>query len=388
MYQKKFKFDVSIIGGVGHIGLPLGLLLKKQNLRVALIDIDEKNINLVNQKKMPFFEKGAQKLLNNGIFVTNDFKYLKQSKTIIICIGTPIDEYFNPKIDLFFKLIFDIKKYIARNQTLIIRSSVYPQTCNKIIKIIHNNIAYCPERIVQGKSIEEMHKLPQIVSGFSKKAINDSKNIFKLISKKIIVTEVLEAELIKLFSNSWRYVNFAISNQFYMISTQFGLNYNQLRKKMIDGYDRNKNIPSAGLTAGPCLLKDTMQLTTFSQNQFTLGHDAMLINEGFPNFIVNLIKKEKNISRKKIGLLGLTFKADVDDIRDSLSFKLIKLFNFNGFNFLLSDEYYKHRDNVKKEILIKNSDIIVLAVPHTKYKKCIIPKNKTVIDIWGFFEKK
>jgi UDP-N-acetyl-D-mannosaminuronic acid dehydrogenase len=202
------------------------------------------------------------------------------------------------------------------------------------------------------------------------------------------VTEVLEAELIKLFSNSWRYVNFAISNQFYMISTQFGLNYNQLRKKMIDGYDRNKNIPSAGLTAGPCLLKDTMQLTTFSQNQFTLGHDAMLINEGFPNFIVNLIKKEKNISRKKIGLLGLTFKADVDDIRDSLSFKLIKLFNFNGFNFLLSDEYYKHRDNVKKEILIKNSDIIVLAVPHTKYKKCIIPKNKTVIDIWGFFEKK
>ncbi len=116
MYQKKFKFDVSIIGGVGHIGLPLGLLLKKQNLRVALIDIDEKNINLVNQKKMPFFEKGAQKLLNNGIFVTNDFKYLKQSKTIIICIGTPIDEYFNPKIDLFFKLIFDIKNILLETK--------------------------------------------------------------------------------------------------------------------------------------------------------------------------------------------------------------------------------------------------------------------------------
>ena len=299
MYQKKFEFDVSIIGGVGHIGLPLGLLLKKQKLKVALIDINAKNINLVNQKKMPFFEKGAQKLLNNGIFVTNDFNYLKKSNTIIICIGTPIDEYFNPKIDSFFTLIFDIKKYISRNQTVIIRSSVYPQTCNKIIKILHKNIAYCPERIVQGKSIEEMHKLPQIVSGFSKKAINDSKNIFRLISKKIIVTEVLEAELIKLFSNSWRYVNFAISNQFYMISTQFGINYNKLRKKMIDGYARNKNIPSAGLTAGPCLLKDTMQLTAFSQNQFTLGHDAMLINEGLPNFIVNLIKKEKNISRKK-----------------------------------------------------------------------------------------
>ena len=84
---------------------------------------------------------------------------------------------------------------------------------------------------MQGKAIEEMHNLTQIVSGFSKKAISDSKKFFSLISKEIIVSEVLEAELIKLFSNSWRYVNFAISNQFYMICAQFGIDYNLLRKK-------------------------------------------------------------------------------------------------------------------------------------------------------------
>ena len=274
-----------------------------------------------------------------------------------------------------------------KKQTIIIRSSVYPQTCKKIVDILNKNIAYCPERIVQGKAIEEMHKLPQIVSGFSKKAINDSKNIFKLISKEIIVSDVLEAELIKLFSNSWRYVNFAISNQFYMICAQFGIDYNLLRKKMIHGYDRNKNIPTAGFTAGPCLLKDTMQLTAFTHNQFSLGYDAMLINEGIPNFIVNILKKEKNINKKKIGILGLTFKPDVDDIRDSLSFKLIKLFNFNGFKYFVSDEFYKHKHHISKEELVKKSDIIVLTVPHTNYKKFRIPKSKKLIDIWGFFEK-
>lgn len=379
--------SVSIIGGAGHIGLPLGLLLKNKGVEVTLIDIDKTNINKIKNKKMPFFEKGAQSLLNNGIKITSDLRNIKKSNIIIVCIGTPVDEYFNPKLEPFFKVIKDLKKFLSSKQTVIIRSSVYPQTCKKIVQILHRNIAYCPERIVQGKAIEEMHKLPQIVSGFSKKAINDSKKIFDLISKEIIISEVLEAELIKLFSNSWRYVNFAISNQFYMICAQFGIDYNLLRKKMIQGYDRNKSIASAGFTAGPCLLKDTMQLTAFSQNQFSLGNNAMLINEGIPNFIVNILKKDKNITKKKIGILGLTFKPDIDDIRDSLSFKLIKLFNFNGFKYLISDEYFKHDKNVSKEVLIKKSDIIILAVPHTNYNKCIIPKSKKIIDIWGFFEK-
>jgi len=381
------NLTVSILGGAGHIGLPLGLLLKNKGVNITLIDIDKKNIDKIKNKKMPFYEKGAQSLLNKGIKITDDLKTIKNSKIVIVCIGTPVDEYFNPKLDSFFRVIKELKKYTSPKQTVIIRSSVYPQTCKKIVQILHRNISYCPERIVQGKAIEEMHKLPQIVSGFSKKAIIDSKKIFNLISKEIIVSDVLEAELIKLFSNSWRYVNFAISNQFYMICAQFGIDYNLLRKKMTHGYDRNKSIPSAGFTAGPCLLKDTMQLTAFTQNQFSLGHNAMLINEGIPNFIVNILKKDKNINKKKIGILGLTFKPDIDDIRDSLSFKLIKLFNFNGFRYFVSDEFFKHKDNISKEKLIKKSDIVILAVPHSNYNKCKIPKSKKIIDIWGFFDK-
>lgn len=387
MKIKNNMYDVAIIGGAGHIGLPLGLLLKNKKCKVILVDVDKKNIDKIKSKKMPFYEKGAEKLLKKGIDVTTDYQVVKSAKIIIICIGTPVDEYSNPKLEIFFKVIGYLKKFVQSNQTIIIRSSVYPQTCKKVVDILHKNISYCPERIVQGKAIEEMHKLPQIVSGFSKKAINDSKKIFKLISKEIIICEVLEAELIKLFSNSWRYVNFAISNQFYMICSQLEIDYNSLRKKMVQGYDRNKNIPSAGFTAGPCLLKDTMQLSAFTHNQFSLGHDAMLINEGIPNFIVNMLKKEKNILKKKIGVLGLTFKPDIDDIRDSLSFKLIKLFNFNGFKYFLSDEFYLHEKHISKEELIKKSDIIILAVPHSNYKKCKIPKSKKIIDIWGFFDK-
>ena len=385
--NKKYKYDICIIGGAGHIGLPLGLLFKEKNKKVVLYDVNLINLKLIDDKKMPFYEKGAQKLLSTGIDTSSDFDIIKSSKNIIVCIGTPVDEYLNPKFENFFNLFYNLKEILKKNQTIIIRSSVYPKTCQRLAEIVNNNIAYCPERIVQGSSISEMAKLPQIVSGFSKTAINNSSKLFRLISKKIIITTVLEAELIKLFSNSWRYVNFAVSNQFFMIASNLDINYSRLRKLMIDGYERNKSIPMAGFAAGPCLLKDTMQLTSFTENNFNLGHNAMLINEGLPSFIVENLKKKCDIRNKKVGILGLTFKSNVDDIRDSLSFKLIKILKFNGCEVLVSDEFYKHNDHISKNKLINNSEIIILAVPHDSYKSCKIPKSKILIDTWGFFEK-
>ena len=160
----------------------------------------------------------------------------------------------------------DVKKYLTPKKLIIIRSSIYPGTCLNVQKFLgkrYDNISYCPERVVQGKSISELPKLPQIVSGVSKKSINQSKKLFELICKKIIITSILEAELIKLFSNAWRYINFSISNQFYIISEKFNINFKKLRNNMIDGYDRNKSMPMAGFAAGPCLYKDTAQLNAF-----------------------------------------------------------------------------------------------------------------------------
>ena len=205
--------------------------------------------------------------------------------------------------------------------------------------------------------------------------------------KKIIYTKIIEAELIKLFSNTYRYINFSISNQFYMMCKNQGLDFFKIRKLMRDNYIRNTNIPMAGFASGPCLLKDTMQLSHFYKHKFSLCHEAMLINEGLPNFIIKKLKKDHNLRKKTVGILGLSFKAENDDIRDSLSIKLLKKLKLSKIKTLQSDEYYKNRKNIDKNILINKSDIIIIATPHKAYKNLKIKKNKVLVDIWGIFEK-
>tara|TARA_B110000037_G_scaffold219965_1_gene286332 strand:+ start:238 stop:1422 length:1185 start_codon:yes stop_codon:yes gene_type:complete len=388
------SIDVLIVGGAGHIGLPLGLLFAAKNKKVVLLDNDIKNIKKINNLEMPFMENGGVQLLKknkNNIFATNNTSLIKFAKIVIICIGTPVK---NSKPDLinFFKMFRDIKSELNPKNLLVIRSSIYPGTVKKISNILgkdFKNISYCPERVVQGKSISELPKLPQIISGVSEKSINDSKKLFELICKKIIITSILEAELIKLFSNAWRYINFSISNQFFMICDKFEIDFKSLRKNMIDGYDRNKGIPYAGFAAGPCLYKDTAQLNSFLNNSFSLGKAATKVNQGLTNFIYKKIKntfKEK-LKKKKIGILGVAFKPDIDDIRDSLSIDLYKFLKRKNLKVKISDDYVKMDEIIDKKKLIKESDIIILGVPHSSYKKLKIPKNKYLIDTWGFFEK-
>jgi UDP-N-acetyl-D-mannosaminuronic acid dehydrogenase len=385
---------ITIIGGAGHIGLPLGILFAAKKKNVVLYDKNNSLIKKINKCQFPFVEKNGAKLLKKykrRIIASTNKNYITSADVIIICIGTPV---INNKPDLinFFNLFKEIKHLLNPNQLIIIRSSIYPGTCEKVHRFLGKkfiNISYCPERVVQGKSIEELPKLPQIISGISDKAISESTKLFNLICKKTIVTSILEAELIKLFSNSWRYINFSIANEFYMICENLGINFNNLRKKMIDGYERNKNIPTAGFAAGPCLFKDTMQLNVYLKKSFNLGTIATKINEGLPNFLYKkLLRKFKNKLRSKtIGILGVSFKADIDDIRDSLAIKLLYLLKEKKLNVLFSDDYASLKKNVNKTQLINRSDIIIIGSPHSVYKKLIIPKNKYLVDIWSLFEK-
>ena len=387
---------ICIVGGAGHVGVPLGLALSSKGYNVVLIDKDKKNVKKINQSKMPFIEEGCNKLLKKmifkkKIFATTNLSEVKKCKYIIVCIGTPINNQFNPDLKNFIKFFYELKKHLNKNHIVIVRSSIYPGICNKIFNIIKNrckNLSYCPERIAQGRSIIELPKLSQIVSGINNKSKIESKKIFKKICKKIIFTEIIEAELIKLFSNAYRYINFSISNQFYMMCKELGLDFSKIRNLMMDNYKRNENLPAAGFTAGPCLLKDTMQLSSFYKHKFSLGYSAMSINEELPIFIVKELGKKYNLKKKTIGILGLSFKAENDDIRDSLSLKLLNYLKSKKIKTLQSDEYYKNKDNVDKKVLLKKSDIIILCTPHKAYKNLKIKKNKVLVDIWSLIEKK
>jgi len=388
------KAEIAIIGGAGHIGLPLGILFANKGKKVLLYDKNKENVKKINQLQMPFMEHGGESLLKKNkkrIFATTEKDYLKYPKTIIICIGTPVKNS-KPNLKFFFKMFKEVKPYLDTSKLIIIRSSIYPGTCLKVQKLLgkkFKNISYCPERVVQGKSISELPKLPQIVSGLSENSINRSKVLFKLICNKIIITTILEAELTKLFSNAWRYINFSISNQFYNICENLDINFRSLRKNMIEGYERNKSMPMAGFAAGPCLYKDTAQLNAFLKNSFTLGIAATKINQSFPKAIYSKMfhKFKSNLFKKKIGILGLAFKSDIDDTRDSLSLNLYRLLKKKKLNVKISDDFVDMKGLINKKELIKKCDIIILGVPHSTYKNIKIPKNKYLIDSWGFFEK-
>ena len=388
--NSNYEFDAAIVGGLGHVGLPLGIVFADNGLKVCLCDIDKKKAELVKEGKMPFIEYGAEpilkKVLNNGnLTISLDDNSISKAKNVIVAIGTPVDEYLNPKTRQFLEFFEGIKKNLDKEQLIVIRSTVYPHTCMQVLNLLGKDwkVAYCPERIVQGHSIKELRELPQIVAGLSEAAIKEASELFSKVSPKIIKATMGEAELVKLFSNAWRYVQFAVANQFYMISHNFEVDYEKVRHAMREGYERAHSLPGAGFAAGPCLLKDTMQLSAFNSNNFLLGHAAMMINEGLPNFIVDNLRKKHDLGKTKVGILGMAFKADIDDIRDSLSFKLGKILRFHGAKVYYSDEYAKNPDFVSKEELIKQSDVIIVAVPHSAYKGMEIPKGKEVVDLWN-----
>ena len=393
MINKNF---VCIVGGAGHIGTPLGLALSSKGYNVILIDKNEENIKKINHGIMPFIEEGCAKLLKKmiskrKIFATLDLNEVKKCKYIIVCLGTPINKKFEPNLKNFISFFYSLKKYLNRNHIVIIRSSIYPGICNKVFNIIESyckNLSYCPERIAQGKSLKELPKISQIVSGKNTKSILESGKIFKKICGKIIYTKIVEAELIKLFSNAYRFINFSISNQFYMMCKNQGLDFFKIRNLMRDNYKRNENIPPAGFTAGPCLLKDTMQLSSFYNHKFSLLHSAKSINENLPIFIINKLSEKYDLRKKTVGILGLSFKAENDDIRDSLSIKLLNYLKSKKIRTLQSDEYYKDKNNIDKNLLVKKSDIIIVSTPHKAYRNLKINKKKVLIDIWGFVEKK
>ena len=385
---------ICIIGGAGHIGFPLGLYLSSKKNYVYLFDKNKKSCQIINSSNSPHYEEGVEvfiKKYKKYYQAGHDLEYIKNANIIIICLGTPVNNDSSPKIKEFLQVIKKITKYLNNNQLIVIRSSVYPGTIDKIKKILdkkNKKISYCPERILQGSALRELPKLSQIVSGINQKSVKEAKLFFeKNITKKIILTSTFEAELIKLFSNALRYIHFAISNEFFMICKNFGVSFEKIRKDMMIGYSRNDNLYKAGFAAGPCLVKDTMQLSSLFNKKFHLGKSALKVNQNFPNFLIKNLEKKLNIKNKTIGILGMAFKSDVDDLRDSLSLKLLKILKSKKIKFYKSDEYYKDNEIVTKEFLIKNSDIIIVAVPHKSYKKLKINNKKIVIDTWNIIKR-
>lgn len=391
------KFDLVIIGGAGHVGLPLGIVFANAGIKTLIYDINKEGLEQIKQGHVPFTEIGAEPVLKKcleekSISVSDKLEDIRSIPNIIITIGTPIDDFLNPVFKHLNQCIEDLLPFLDDDQLLILRSTITPgvtEWLNDKIKKSNKKtkVAFCPERIVQGKAVEELSKLPQLISGTSVEAIEQAKSLFAHISTDLVELEPMEAEFAKLFCNAYRYIQFAATNQFLMIAQQAGLDYTKILNAMKKNYKRLDDLPSAGFAAGPCLLKDTMQLAAFNKNQFPLGMNAMMVNEGLPLFIIEQLRKVYHLKSMKVVLLGMAFKANIDDNRSSLSYKFKNQMVLHCDQIICTDPHVENdKDLVPLEEALSVGDLFILCVPHDAYKGLSF-EQKPVVDIWGFYEK-
>ena len=386
---------IVIVGGCGHVGLPLGVALANLDCEVIAYDINRNSVDLVNSGSPPFLEEGLElglkSALKHGFSATTNPAAISSAEIVIMIIGTPLDENLDPDLKIVFSAINDISDYLKDDQLLILRSTVFPGCTKQIelnLKQIGKNpeISFCPERILEGKAMEELHTLPQIIGANTDKAFNWSAELFAKFGVKIIRTTPEEAELVKLFTNSWRYIKFAAANEFWMIANNLGIDFENVRSALTFDYPRAEDLPGAGFTAGPCLFKDTKQLSVANLNKFAMGNAAIEINDGLPNYIVNRLSSRHNLSEITIGILGMAFKSESDDTRSSLSYTIKDLLSKQCRKVLTHDPYVKNDlDLVSLQVILENADILVIGAPHNIYKTVLT--SKPIIDVWNLLKR-
>jgi UDP-N-acetyl-D-mannosaminuronic acid dehydrogenase len=390
------EYDVCIVGGCGHVGLPLAMCFAKEGKHVAILDSNEVAISTVLSGCMPFMEGSSEELLRDVVasghmHACSDPDVISRSKAVVLILGTPVDEHLNPSFSGIIRVVKGYIPYFKDGQLLILRSTVYPGTSDNLRRLLLKegldvDIAFCPERIAEGHAVRELYELPQIISAFTPDGKKRASELFSTFGGDIVELEPLEAELAKLFTNTWRYMKFAIANQFFSIANDHGIDYYKLHKAITHNYPRAKDLPRAGFAAGPCLFKDTMQLAAFSNNSFFLGHAAMLVNEGQPAYIVECLKRNINLHDKTVGILGMAFKADSDDSRESLAYKLRRILEIACKDVLITDPYVQDERILPLEEVIGRSDILIVGAPHTVYKNLDL-QGRHVVDIWNLFGK-
>ncbi|HKW06924.1 MAG TPA: nucleotide sugar dehydrogenase [Candidatus Dormibacteraeota bacterium] len=385
--------DLVIVGGCGHVGLPLALSLADSGYRVGINDIDDIKIAQVKSGHVPFRESGAEALLarmlaTGRLELSTDPAMLQRTQTTILVIGTPIDEFMNPSVRIFERVLDELTPHLQHGSLVILRSTVFPGTTETVERRlraagIEADVAFCPERIAEGHALEELRTLPQIVGVTSDGAFERARVIFERMGiKTVIQTTPLEAELAKLFTNTWRYMKFAVANQFFQIVNRSGLDYNRVLDAIRRDYPRAADLPSPGFAAGPCLLKDTMQLSAFTPDHFPMGQAAMQINEGLPGYIVDTINSRRPLLGRTLGILGMAFKGESDDPRASLSYKLRKLAQFKGATVICTDPYIMDETFEPLEKVLSNSDVLVVGAPHRAYRDLALD-GRDVVDVWG-----
>jgi UDP-N-acetyl-D-mannosaminuronic acid dehydrogenase len=391
---------IAIIG-LGRVGLPLALVLADAGARVFGIDISADLLIQLRMRQMPFLEEGCQDLLARHLgvnfFPGDDLAVVAEASTIILTLGTPVDEHMNPIFSQVEDTTRKMLPFLRPGALIVLRSTLSPGTTEYLRRMIERSsefrigkdlfLAFCPERIAEGRSLEEIPIIPQIVGTLDPRSTERASALFGQITKTILTSDARSVELAKLFCNMYRYIDFAIANEFMMIAQQHGREIYDIVELVNRDYARG-GLKQPGLTGGPCLYKDGFFLVSKTPYPELIS-TAWKINETVPAHLIDRIKTIVPLDGAKVAILGLSFKKNIDDPRNSLSYKARKILHAEGADVHLHDPLVASEPLDKA---LHGADVIFLATNHDSFRtltleavRTLAQKDAVICDIWNLF---
>ncbi len=372
---------ISVIG-LGRVGLPLALCFADRGLRVLGVDHDPTVLASIRAGQMPFNEAGTQALLDrvmrSGRFeLTDRAADAAQADDIVITIGTPSFSHVESDLRQVRAAVDDLLPLLRPGHSLILRSTIAPGTTDYVAGYLEKRrglrvgedvfVAHAPERIAAGRFLEEISTLPCIVGGVCENSTERAASLFSVFGAPIVRTTPVQAELAKIWTNILRYATFALPNLLMMDCESYGANVFEVIELINHDYPRG-GIAMPGLTAGSCLRKD------FAFSEERSHAPGMLlavsrVNEGVPLFLVEGVKRRiGSLGSRKVAVLGLTFKRDTDDERDSLSPKLIRLLERELADVAVCDPHAATPTQPLADS-VRDADVVIVATNHSDFER-------------------
>jgi UDP-N-acetyl-D-mannosaminuronic acid dehydrogenase len=371
---------ISVIG-LGRVGLPLALSFADKGLRVLGVDHDPRVLESLRAGRMPFTEAGTQELLDRvqaagRLELADRAADAARAQDIVITIGTPSFSHVESDLRQVRAAVDDLLPLLRPGHSLILRSTIAPGTTEFVAGYLEKRrdlrvgedvfVAHAPERIAAGRFLEEISSLPCIVGGVGEASTERAASLFEVFGAPIERTTPVQAELAKIWTNILRYANFALPNLLMMDCESYGANVFEVIELINHDYPRG-GIALPGLTAGTCLRKD------FAFSEERSHAPGMLlavsrVHEGVPLFLVEGVKRRIGpLASRKVSVLGLTFKRDTDDERDSLSPKLIRLLERELADVAVCDPHASTPTQPLADAL-RDAEVVIVATNHSAFE--------------------
>ena len=398
--------------GVGRVGLPLALSFAHRGVNVMGVDRNSEHVERVNSGTLPFIEHGAEPLLKEALdtgnfqATTDSVRAVEAADVVVLTVGTPLKVDLRADTSQLENALSEIGPSLTPGTLVITRSTISPGTTDRVVVPylqrlsglrvgVDIHVAFCPERIAEGKAVEELRELPEIVGGVDETSTDLAEAVFRLLNPDKIIhrSDPLSAELAKLFTNVYRYVNFALANEYALIAEHYRRDAHQIIRMLKDGYERAA-VPLPGPAGGPCLSKDgyfLIEELTFPDFVLT----AWKLNDSVPGHLISrlsnaLERKGRSIEGSKVTVLGKAFKADIDDDRLSPAVRVADMLDRLGARVVVHDPYLS---DVDLDRALEGATGVILATNHSVYSNIdlhrvaeLVASQCVVVDAWAIFD--